>query len=150
MANKKVKKLPRGLRNRNPLNIRKSDQLWQGQIGNDGTFCIFLNNAYGYRAAFRILKTYNTRYNIYSLRDIIYRWAPPRDHNNTQGYIERVCKVSGLKETTLIVMDSWIEEHQNDAIWLVWAMAKVENGDSFITFQDMKDVKEGYELAFEN
>ena len=142
--------MPRGLRNRNPLNIRKSDQLWQGQIGNDGTFCIFLNNAYGYRAAFRILKTYNTKYHIYGVREIIGRWAPESDGNNTRNYIERVCKVSGLKETTLIVMDSWIEEHRNDAIWLVWAMAKVENGDSFITFQDMKDVKEGFELAFEN
>ena len=51
---KKTKKLPRGLRNRNPLNIRKSDQLWQGQTGNDGTFCIFWapesdgNNTRGY------------------------------------------------------------------------------------------------------
>ena len=57
---KKTKKLPRGLRNRNPLNIRKSDQLWQGQTGNDGTFCIFLNNAYGYRAGFRHLKVMGT------------------------------------------------------------------------------------------
>ena len=45
-------------------------------------------------------------------------------------------------------MDSWIEEKRNEAIWLVWAMAKVENGDDFISFEDMKDVKEGYELAF--
>jgi hypothetical protein len=59
-----------------------------------------------------------------------------------------VCKVSGLKETTLIVVDSWIEEHRNDAIWLVWAMAKVENGDDFITFGDVEKVREGYKLAF--
>ena len=147
MATKK-KQLPRGLRNRNPLNIRKSDQLWQGQTGNDGKFCIFLNNAYGYRAAFRILKTYNTKYNIYSLREIIYRWAPPHDRNNTPAYIQRVCKEAGLKETDLIVVDSWIEEKRNDAMWLVWAMAKVENGDEFISFEDMKEVKEGYDLAF--
>ena len=87
MRTKKTKKLPRGLRNRNPLNIRKTDQFWQGQTGNDGTFCIFLNNAYGYRAAFRILKTYNTKYHIYSVREIIKRWAPESDGNNTRGYI---------------------------------------------------------------
>ena len=145
---KKVKKLPRGLRNHNPLNIRKGGQLWQGQTGNDGAFCIFQNNVYGYRAAFRLLHTYNMKYKIYSLREIIYRWAPPYDHNNTSAYIERVCKAAGLKETDLIVVDSWIEEKRNDAIWLVWAMAKVENGDDFISFEDMKDVKEGYELAF--
>ena len=140
--------LPRGLRNRNPLNIRKSDQLWKGQTGHDGKFCIFQSNAYGYRAAFRILKTYNTKYRIYSVREIIYRWAPPNDHNHTRAYIERVCKEAGLKETDLIVVDSWIEEKRNDAIWLVWAMAKVENGDRFITFADLETVKEGYNLAF--
>ena len=36
---KKTKKqLPRGLRNNNPLNIRKGAQRWQGQTGNDGAF----------------------------------------------------------------------------------------------------------------
>ena len=144
----KKRQLPRGLRNRNPLNIRKSDQLWRGQTGNDGKFCIFLNNAYGYRAAFRTLNTYNMKHHIYSVREIIYRWAPPHDRNNTPAYIERVCKEAGLKETDLIVVDSWIEEKRNDAMWLVWAMAKVENGDAFISFEDMKEVKEGYDLAF--
>ena len=145
---KKTKKLPRGLRNNNPLNIRKGAQRWQGQTGNDGAFCIFESMEYGYRAAFRLLHTYNTKYKIYSVREIIYRWAPPYDHNNTSAYIERVCKAAGLKETDLIVVDSWIEEMRNEAIWLVRAMAKVENGDDFISFEDMKDVKEGYELAF--
>ena len=142
------KNLPRGLRNRNPLNIRKSDQLWKGQTGHDGKFCIFRTMEDGYRAAFRILKTYNVKYHIYSVREIIYRWAPPNDHNYTRSYIERVCKEAGLKETDLIVVDSWIEEKRNDAIWLVWAMAKVENGDRFITFADMEAVKKGYEMAF--
>ena len=142
------KNLPRGLRNRNPLNIRKSDQLWKGQTGHDGKFCIFRTMEDGYRAAFRILKTYNTKYHIYSVREIIYRWAPPNDHNYTRSYIERVCKEAGLKETDIIVVDSWIEEKRNDAIWLVWAMAKVENGDRFITYADMEAVKKGYEMAF--
>ena len=142
------KNLPRGLRNRNPLNIRKSDQLWKGQTGHDGKFCIFRTMEDGYRAAFRILKTYNTKYHIYSVREIIYRWAPPNDHNYTRSYIERVCKEAGLKETDLIVVDSWIEEKRNDAIWLVWAMAKVENGDRFITYADLETVKKAYYKAF--
>ncbi|MBO4673036.1 MAG: hypothetical protein J5616_01630, partial [Bacteroidaceae bacterium] len=97
---------------------------------------------------FRILKTYNVKYHIYSVREIIARWAPPNDGNNTHGYIQRVCALSGLRETDIIVVDSWIEEKRNDAIWLVWAMAKVENGDRFITFADMEAVKKGYEMAF--
>ena len=55
----KKKQLPRGLRNNNPLNIRKGAQRWQGQTGNDGAFCIFESMEYGYRAAFRLLHTYN-------------------------------------------------------------------------------------------
>ena len=140
--------LPRGLRNRNPLNIRKSDQLWLGQTGHDGKFCIFRTMEDGYRAAFRILNTYNKKYHIYSVREIIARWAPPKDHNNTRAYIERVCKETGLKETDIIVVDSWIEEKRNDAIWLVWAMAKVENGDKYIGFADLETVKKGHEMAF--
>ena len=144
----KKKQLPRGLRNNNPLNIRKGAQRWQGQTGNDGAFCIFESMEYGYRAAFRLLHTYNTKYKIYSVREIIYRWAPPYDHNNTSAYIERVCQTAGLKETDLIVVNSWIDEKRYEAIWLVWAMAKVENGNDFITFADMEKVRKGYSLAF--
>ena len=150
MKRRKTDMLPRGLRNHNPLNIRKSAQLWQGQRSHDGTFCIFESNEWGYRAAFRILRTYNRKYNVYSVREIIAKWAPPEDRNNTPAYIERVCRESGLRETDLIVVDSWMEERRNDAIWLVWAMAKVENGDRFISFDDLKEVKKGYELAFSN
>ena len=70
---KKSNQLPRGLRNNNPLNIRKSAQPWQGQRGNDGKFCIFESMEMGYRAAFRVLNTYNRKHNIYSVREIIYR-----------------------------------------------------------------------------
>lgn len=144
--------LPRGLRNNNPLNIRHTTgaQPWQGQTGNDGKFCIFESMEMGYRAAFRVLNTYNRKHNIYSVREIIYRWAPPRDHNKTRAYIERVCREAGLRETDIIVVDSWIEEKREDAMRMVWAMAKVENGDRFITEADMKTVRKGYELAVSN
>lgn len=150
MKRNKTNRLPRGLRNHNPLNIRfvPGTNPWQGQKSHDGAFCIFESNEWGYRAAFRILRTYNRKYKVFSVREIIAKWAPPQDRNNTPAYIERVCKLSGLKETDLIVVDSWIEEKRNDAMWLVWAMAKVENGDAFISFEDLKDVKKGYELAF--
>ena len=144
---KKTKKLPRGLRNRNPLNIRKSDQLWLGQTGNDGAFCIFVSNEYGYRAAFKILKTYNTKYHVYSVRGIIGKWAPPSDGNNTRGYIERVCRMTGLRETDIIVADSIDVEQQERVKQLVLAMACVENGCPEGAI-DRDDIDEGYDLAF--
>ena len=142
--------LPRGLRNNNPLNIRwtPGTRPWQGQKSNDGQFVIFETMEDGYRAAFRVLDSYNKKHNIYSVREIIYRWAPPQDHNNTRAYIERVCKEACLRETDQIVVDSWIEENRDDAMWLVWAMAKVENGDKLITYEDIDTVERGYYKAF--
>ena len=142
--------LPRGLRNNNPLNIRwtPGTRPWQGQKSNDGQFVIFETMEDGYRAAFRVLDSYNKKHNIYSVREIIYRWAPPQDHNNTRAYIERVCKEACLRETDQIVVDSWIEESRDDAMWLVWAMAKLENGDKLITYDDIETVERGYYKAF--
>ena len=150
MTTTNSRQLPRGLRNNNPLNIRftPNSTPWKGQRSHDGRFCIFWTMEDGYRAAFRVLKTYNMKYHIYSVQDIIYRWAPPKDRNNTPTYVSRVCKEAGLSETTLIVVDSWIESKREEAIRLVWAMAKVENGDGFITEADLETVRKGYEMAF--
>ena len=125
------KRLPRGLRNNNPLNIRYTPgtRPWQGQKSHDGQFCIFETMEDGYRAAFRVLDSYNKKHNIYSVREILYRWAPPQDHNNTRGYIDRVCKDACLKETDLIVVDSWI-------------------GDRYVTDADLEKVEKGYYKAF--
>ena len=57
MKMKEYRKIPRGLRNCNPLNIRKSNGTkWVGQIGDDGTFCVFEDVVHGLRAAFRLLR----------------------------------------------------------------------------------------------
>ena len=146
---KKTIQLPRGLRNNNPLNIRytKGAEPWQGQVGTDGGFCIFQSMELGYRAAFRLLHTYNVKYRIFTVQEIIYRWAPPRDRNNTPGYIRRVCEVAGLSETTQIVVGSWIADKREEAIRMVWAMAKVELGDRWVKDADMEVVRRGYEMA---
>ena len=49
----------RGLRNNNPLNIRKNAEQFQGEIkGKDKSFKTFLSLPFGYRAGFVILGTY--------------------------------------------------------------------------------------------
>ena len=53
--------LPRGLRNNNPLNIRKNQKThWLGQcdVSNDRDFVKFKSMPYGYRAAFKVLQNY--------------------------------------------------------------------------------------------
>ena len=149
MKKKKMKRLPRGLRNNNPLNIKYTPQAepWVGQVGTDGDFCIFQSMELGYRAAFRLLNTYNVKYHIYTVQEIIYRWAPPKDRNNTKDYIRRVCQAAGLSEVTQIVVRSWIADKREEAIRLVWAMAKVELGDGWVKEEDMEVVRRGYEMA---
>ena len=51
----------------------------------DTAFCQFSALAYGYRAAGKLLRTYQTKYKLYQLDKIIGRWAPPCE-NNTRSY----------------------------------------------------------------
>jgi len=34
-----------------------------------------------------------------TLRDLIYKWAPPSDKNNTEAYLKNVIKMTGFPET---------------------------------------------------
>lgn len=87
---------PRGLRNNNPLNIRRSPSKWLGEVDilsgrRDTVFCQFNSLVYGYRAAGKLLRTYQTKYKLYVLSQIIGRWAPPNE-NNTRAYATRVAQ----------------------------------------------------------
>ena len=97
------KKLPRGIRNNNPLNIRKGNN-WKGEVAQstDGAFEQFVSMQWGIRAGFKILKNYMTGYGgrvkaLTNVHDIIHRWAPPNE-NNCKAYIDSVCRFSGLHE----------------------------------------------------
>lgn len=140
------KPTPRGLRNRNPLNIEKSSTTWLGQCGSDSRFCVFLTNQYGYRAAFRIMYTYRHKYNLFSIRQIISRWAPSSE-NNTDAYINRVCKLMNAAPTMCLCFGSEWNEDKHWCCQLVHAMACVENG---VDWDDIKhsEIEEGYEMAF--
>ena len=87
----------RGWRNNNPLNIRRGEK-WMGLVDSptDRQFCQFISMAFGYRAAYKLLKSYFRYFNqkgmVCSIENIIRRWAPPKE-NDTEGYI---CRVEGL------------------------------------------------------
>lgn len=122
------KKLPRGIRNNNPLNIRKGNN-WQGEvpISNDGEFEQFVSMQMGVRAGFKILKNYMTGYGgrvkaLTNVHDIIHRWAPPNE-NNCKAYIESVCRVSGLHEFERLKFSD-----RNKMLALVDGMIRVECG----------------------
>ena len=126
--------LPRGIRNNNPLNIRRTakDQ-WKGLRAQqtDASFCQFENLEYGWRAAFYLLtRTYYHKYRLFTIRAIINRWAPPNE-NLTATYIENVCRLTGIPPDEPIGIPS--DQPQR---WMAVgvAMAIQENGTESLDY----------------
>ena len=148
--------MTRGIRNNNPLNIRKVPGThWRGELpspeGNcslaakqlgsesdggqagDRLFVQFESIEYGLRAAFCLLETYRRKYKAVCVEDIINRWAPPSE-NDTRKYVETVCKLTGFGGKERLVED------QLPA--LVHAMAFVECG----ALISKETIEQGYNL----
>ena len=132
----------RGIRNNNPLNIRRSGDKWQGLCScqNDKEFFQFVSMEYGWRAAFVILcRTYYGKYGLKTIRDIVSRWAPAKE-NNTEAYIRHVSDYTGIGP------DRDLGDPQTHPTnWLLtgYAMAVVENGKALSAVPMIK----GYALA---
>lgn len=139
---KRNNKVPRGLRNCNPLNIRKSGDNWVGQCGHDGAFVKFIDIRHGLRAAFRLLNTYSYRYGCKTIKTIVERWAPPKE-NDTQAYIRRVCDYAGLSESETVLVFS--PAHKENACKIVAGMACVELGGDYLS---SSIIREAWDMAF--
>ncbi|WP_436922289.1 hypothetical protein [Klebsiella aerogenes] len=114
---------PRGVRNNNPGNLEaSSSNPWVGQTGSDGRFAKFETPEHGIRALGRNLLSYQ-RQGIDTVSDIINRWAPPTDNNDTAAYIKSVCAQLGVKA------DQPLDASNPDTLQaLCAAIIKHENG----------------------
>lgn len=119
---------PRGIRNNNPLNIRKGSN-WKGErpVQTDKAFEEFQTMQYGIRAGFVILRKYITGYNgitqkFNTIEKIVRRWAPPTE-NATQRYIDFVAKDMGISPSATISFPN-----KSLMVDLVYAMIFVECG----------------------
>lgn len=132
------KKLPRGLRNNNPGNIRINGDLFQGEIrpSKDRSFKQFEMMAYGYRAVFRILSNYRKNYGLDTIRKMIGRWAPENE-NDTDAYVKAVSDYAGIPADDPININD-----REQMIRIVAGMSKVENGRE----AEMSDVIAGWNL----
>lgn len=135
-----ITKQSRGLRNCNPLNIRRAKTEWKGQCKEqtDRQFVQFKSLKWGFRAAFIILRTYIHKYSLVCVEQIIKRWAPPTE-NDTEAYIRTVCEWSGIKRDEMLRFSD-----SSQMLRLVQAMAYVENG---VIIDKHGSMTEGYELA---
>ncbi|MBO4215899.1 MAG: hypothetical protein J5888_06165 [Bacteroidaceae bacterium] len=142
--------IPRGIRNCNPLNIRRSKDQWKGLLPeqNDKSFFQFKAMEWGYRAAFRLLRTYRIAYRRTTVRTIIERWAPPSE-NQTRAYIGFVCEEMGVPPNFILHIGSLDDDDTYWACELVRAMALVENGNGCANLIRREEIKKGYQLAFE-
>ena len=146
--------MTRGLRNNNPLNIRHSQDQWQGAATTqtDKSFVQFESMAYGYRAAWKTLDTYNLRFRRehkpYNVRNIIARWAPLSE-NDTEAYVKAVVKLSGLGGNENIPRPNRYRnfERLEKTARLIAAMTCVENGIRMEQV-DMEAIWKGYDLAW--
>lgn len=131
-------KIPRGIRNNNPLNIRIGNT-WQGEVSHptDTEFEQFISMKWGLRAGFVLLRRYIERYGLRTIRDIISRWAPASE-NNTRAYINAVCHWTGMTELQELAF-----EDANSMCNLVWAMARVETGYSL----DFSEIVDAYDMV---
>lgn len=135
-------KVPRGIRNNNPLNIRKGNS-WQGERHpqTDPAFEEFESIEMGLRAAFKLLRRYITgddgkRKPDDTIQKIISRWAPPVE-NATNSYIQFVADHLGIHPYQRV----WFV-NRAQMIELVRAMAFVECG----VWLDPDVVATGYDL----
>jgi hypothetical protein len=116
---------PRGIRNNNPGNIRRSSDQWQGMAAQqlDPAFVQFTDPKWGIRAMAILLKRYQAQYGLVTLQQIIGRWAPASDNNDTSGYVVDVARRLGIMpQTTLDLQRSDILSA------LIQAMIWHENG----------------------
>ena len=134
----KKSKIPRGIRNNNPLNIRVGND-WKGEVSDptDHTFEQFTEMKYGVRAAFVVLHNYIVRHKINTIEKIVSRWAPSSE-NDTKAYINSVAKWMEQDPSTEV---NWHNKPQ--MYMLVEAMCMQENGECI----DLEYIVEGYELA---
>ena len=118
---------PRGIRNNNPLNIRRSKDKWKGMraVQSDAQFCQFESLEWGWRAAFWLLtRTYYHKYRLFTIRAIVQKWAPAIE-NNTKAYIANVSQLTGIDPDEPIGIPS-----DQPARWIALgtALAIQENG----------------------
>jgi hypothetical protein len=95
--------MPRGIRNNNPGNIRKSSAHWQGMRDEmfDSAFVEFTDPVFGLRAMMKIFLTYYHKYGLDTVQSIINRWAPPSE-NATDHYAAHVARKLGVKRYDLL------------------------------------------------
>nr|WP_319509412.1 hypothetical protein [uncultured Draconibacterium sp.] len=112
----------RGIRNNNPLNLRRTNIEWHGErkVVTDQEFEEFETMEFGLRAGLINMRT-QIRNGYETLEQLINRWAPASE-NNTVNYVNIVSEKSGYAPTDILEFD------KEEMFPVVEAMVKIESG----------------------
>lgn len=134
-------KIPLGLRNNNPGNIRYNPRTkWNGQIGSDEKgFCQFESLTLGVRAAAKVLITGFRKQGEDTIREIIEAWAPASE-NATEAYIIAIEKLTGIDDMEQLTCDA------ETLFALLRGMFRIELGGWFVS-DDV--IRAGVSMALE-
>ena len=103
IASPNIPRTTRGLKNRNPGNLRWTPKdRWQGLTGQDNKgFCVFSSDVHGIRALVRDLRTDYLRDGQTTIESLIAEYAPPHE-NDTQAYVDYVAQALDIGPRTEI------------------------------------------------
>jgi hypothetical protein len=122
---------PRGIRNKNPMNVRyNAANNWDGQSGKDSAnFAQFESVHYGIRAGAKLLRNYQSMHGLNTIREILSRYAPTEE-NDTESYIQSVAQKMKVTPDSYLALSSDFV-----LIPLVQAIIKHENGVNPYTYE---------------
>lgn len=125
----------------NPLDIRSSGEKWQGQMGTTSAgsgFCVFQGVNWGLRAAFKILRTYETKYGLKTLKAKLQKWAPAKENRAT--YPNEVAAGAGVDVNSMAPYNDLKYWQKVMPYW-----AKLEGYEGTLT---AAQIEEAYNMAF--
>ena len=133
-----IPKLPRGVRNKNPLNIRKANIAWDGKVrGEDREFETFDSDLMGIRAGAKNSLTHFRR-GLNTVNKLLSTHAPPSE-NPTNSFVEFVSDRMGAAPDDVINL-----EDQGTLTNYINAVIAFEN-DNYS--YDMEMVRKAIEMA---
>ncbi len=129
-GNTYLSNMPRGIRNNNPGNLVRTRISWRGKIpqklSKDNRFEMFIAPVYGVRAMIKDLK-HDIEKGNNTVPKLIQEYAP-RFENNTEAYINKVCKDLKVSRTAQLLPT------KNTLRLLAFSITKVENGGEYMTY----------------
>ncbi|HWP00042.1 MAG TPA: structural protein [Methylococcus sp.] len=137
-------KMPRGLRNNNPGNLRISAVAWLGKraVSHENEYETFIDMTHGVRAMAINAITAQSRHGCRTVRQLIQRWAPQHE-NDTWAYVMRVAHAIGVDPDEPIEL-----RDRKTLVAFVWAVAAHENGiRACEKYLKREDVERGVDLA---